>query len=276
MTGVQTCALPISADYAFSGINHVKKFGDLVLWEQLIAHVEANKIKSVMLVTAERKEDWIWVEQGKSLGPLPALREEISRRGSANLFWMYEPANFLSTSEKYTREKVSPTSIQEVKQLQVEQQVSDRRAAFSTQEAKRIFSVLGEAEVEAKAADAIYIMLRNIFADAEINEEQKFPDFVIKSGELSLGFEVAFIGRPSKWAVKKASGAIMEGFLAKRSNRVDELHLFLVIENGAFDGLKEFEVSIRELILTFPIDSVVVGFVAENNFVQVSNIVPEK
>lgn len=265
-----------SADYSFSGINHIRKFGDLVLWEQLLAYVEAHKIQSVMLVTAERKEDWIWVEQGKSLGPLPALREEMSRRGKANLFWMYEPANFLSTSQKYTSEKVSPTSIQEVKQSQIEQQASTRRPEFSTQGAKRIFSVLGEAEVEAKAADAIYVMLRNIFSDAEITEQQKFPDFIVRTGELNLGFEVAFIDHPSKWAVKKAAGAVMEGFLAKRSGRVDEFHLFLVLENGRFDGLEAFEVSIHELIETYSIDSVVIGFVADNSFVQIANIAPEK
>ena len=67
-----------------SGLRLERKFGDLVAWKQLIAEAHQKELASVIWVTDDEKPDWWLVvdSQGKkTIGPRPALFEEIRRDG---------------------------------------------------------------------------------------------------------------------------------------------------------------------------------------------------
>jgi hypothetical protein len=91
--------------------------GDLVLWRQLLAHVKANKIKCVMLITSDQKEDWWWKEGHKVIGPHQELMREIKRVSEVELFWMYTSDSFLKLSSTYGNQSVTDEAVAELSQL---------------------------------------------------------------------------------------------------------------------------------------------------------------
>ncbi|UST80106.1 PIN-like domain-containing protein [Pseudomonas siliginis] len=108
---------PNDAYFIYDHIKYQRKFGDLILWKQLLNHVKETKIKKVLFITADRKEDWWWREQGKTIGPHPELMREIKREGGVELFWMYSSVQFVEHANKYSKAKVSTESVAEIEQV---------------------------------------------------------------------------------------------------------------------------------------------------------------
>jgi hypothetical protein len=76
--------------YLDNGKTGEAKFGDVVVWHQLCAMAEARRLP-VVLVADDRKDDWVWEERGKTLGPRPELVAEM--RGKAGVgFHLYTPS----------------------------------------------------------------------------------------------------------------------------------------------------------------------------------------
>lgn len=108
---------PNDAYFIYDHIKYQRKFGDLILWKQLLNHVKETKVKKVLFITADRKEDWWWREQGKTIGPHPELMREIKREGEVELFWMYSSVQFVEHANKYSKAKVSTESVAEIEQV---------------------------------------------------------------------------------------------------------------------------------------------------------------
>ncbi|VVN16715.1 hypothetical protein PS662_04136 [Pseudomonas fluorescens] len=108
---------PNDAYFIYDHIKYQRKFGDLILWKQLLHHVKETKVKKVLFITADRKEDWWWREQGKTIGPHPELMREIKREGEVELFWMYSSVQFVEHANKYSKAKVSTESVAEIEQV---------------------------------------------------------------------------------------------------------------------------------------------------------------
>ncbi|WP_052735669.1 PIN-like domain-containing protein [Pseudomonas syringae] len=108
---------PNDATFIFDHIKYKKKFGDLILWKQLLSHVKESRIKTVLFITADRKDDWWWKEQGKTIGPHPELIREIQREGGVELFWMYSSVQFVEQANKYSQAKISTESVAEIQQV---------------------------------------------------------------------------------------------------------------------------------------------------------------
>ncbi|WP_424193045.1 PIN-like domain-containing protein [Ampullimonas aquatilis] len=105
------------ATFVFDHIVYQKKFGDLILWNQLIEHARKQKIKAVILVTQDVKEDWWWREKGKTIGPHSELMSEIKRESGVELFWMYSWPNFIEHANKNFENTVSTESVEDIQQL---------------------------------------------------------------------------------------------------------------------------------------------------------------
>jgi hypothetical protein len=99
------------------GLTYQKKFGDLILWLQTINYSRENNINSIVFVTGDGKKDWWWEVDGKTLGPLPMIVQEIAGAG-VKPFWMYSPDQFLENAEKYLKATgVTPEAVKQVKEL---------------------------------------------------------------------------------------------------------------------------------------------------------------
>jgi hypothetical protein len=108
---------PNDSSFIYDHIKYQRKFGDLILWKQLLEHVKETKTKKVLFITADRKEDWWWREHGKTIGPHPELILEIKRVGGVELFWMYSSVQFVEHANKYSKAKVSTESVAEIEQV---------------------------------------------------------------------------------------------------------------------------------------------------------------
>ena len=89
------------------------KYGDVIIWHQILA-VAARDKASVILVTDELKEDWLWKAGGlRSVGAFPTLRAEF-RDFTGGDFHVLGTFDFLAGLRKYLRGSVSDQAIKEV------------------------------------------------------------------------------------------------------------------------------------------------------------------
>lgn len=102
--------------YLHNGMSFQRKYGDLILWKQILKEVDSKKLKHIIFITADEKEDWWLIEHGKTLGARPELVEEICKAG-ASIFYMYTPERFLEFVPKYIEVDIKEESIEQVKDI---------------------------------------------------------------------------------------------------------------------------------------------------------------
>ena len=86
--------------FSYGGINYKRKYGDLVIWKQIIDKAKNDSIQSLIFLTDDKKEDWWWTikSQGeKKIGPRPELVDEIFREAKTEFFYIYNSEQFLKT-----------------------------------------------------------------------------------------------------------------------------------------------------------------------------------
>ena len=175
-------------DYAYGGISYKRKFGDFIVWKQILEHAKAQALKSVVFVTDDDKDDWWWCieSQGrKKLGPRPELVEEIKREAAIERFHMYSSEQFLEFADTHLKVKVNKESIAQV----AESKLEARRLMIRTSEIRQRFQL---------ATKAVYQWLTKQYPSARIIENERgFPDFLIDldSGG-RIGVEVTPIRGP--------------------------------------------------------------------------------
>jgi hypothetical protein len=69
------------------------KFGDLVIWMEMIEKAKAEK-RPIIFVTDDGKSDWWYIHRGRKIGPHPALIEEFQVTTGQD-FHIYELLQFL-------------------------------------------------------------------------------------------------------------------------------------------------------------------------------------
>lgn len=79
----------------FDGITYENRYGDLVLWKQLIDFANTSE-KNIIFITDDQKEDWWHIHSGKTIGPHPELIQEFNKKTSGKKFYMYQTKQFLS------------------------------------------------------------------------------------------------------------------------------------------------------------------------------------
>jgi hypothetical protein len=121
-----------------------RKFGDLVLWFQLIDKAIAEK-KPVIFITDDAKEDWWWKSSNKTIGPRPELVDEIKAKAGVD-FYIYSSDRFMEFARKYLNQSVEKSAIEEVK------------------------------EVRKSSAEALHVMLGDPFSSGIANQLKISPD----------------------------------------------------------------------------------------------------
>jgi hypothetical protein len=109
-----------SESFTYGGVTYPNKFGDLIVWKQIIEHAKENSIKNVILVTDDNKEDWWWFcKEGanKKLGPRPELISEITAEADVSNFYLYNSERFLQFSADYLATEVSEESVTQVRDI---------------------------------------------------------------------------------------------------------------------------------------------------------------
>ncbi|WP_164745149.1 PIN domain-containing protein [Stenotrophomonas indicatrix] len=98
------------------GLFYERKFGDYLLWSQLLDFSSKEDVSSVIFVTSDIKPDWWEILDGNRLGPLPELSSEIARAGVKD-FAMYTLAEFLDGASEYIGFTLEATVRQDVEEI---------------------------------------------------------------------------------------------------------------------------------------------------------------
>lgn len=117
-------------DFAHNGLVYKKKYGDHLVWSQLLTHAYAEGIKKLVFVTDDAKEDWweqVEFDGTKTVGPRAELIEEAGRVGKIDTFLMYRPEQFLKFAKKLLKADISEETLTEVRDISsaVKQQPQD-------------------------------------------------------------------------------------------------------------------------------------------------------
>lgn len=129
----------IPPGYKDKGKEEPRRYGDVVLWFQLLDFARSNN-KPLIFVTDDTKEDW-WLEiRGKTIGPRPELIQEM-RFDADTTFYMYQPDRFMEYAATYLNLPIQPEVIAEAKYLsddeRVRQQMQDRLREARREAAER-------------------------------------------------------------------------------------------------------------------------------------------
>ena len=102
-----------------------RKYGDLIVWSQLLEYASENN-HAVVLVSEDRKEDWVRKQAGRTFGPLPDLRREFEEQVHQP-FWMYTVYGFMSKAKDYgvSLNQSAIELAEEIEQDKEEEETSD-------------------------------------------------------------------------------------------------------------------------------------------------------
>ncbi|MCD4765414.1 MAG: hypothetical protein K8R34_02770 [Methanosarcinales archaeon] len=107
----------------------IKKFGDLILWCQIIDFVK-SKQKPVILIIDDKKDDWWLKFNGKIISPHPELINEMFSRAGVK-FYMYQSSQFMEHAKVYLKSHISKDSIDEVRDIEIfDEKSSETQAKF--------------------------------------------------------------------------------------------------------------------------------------------------
>jgi hypothetical protein len=95
----QRYALEIPPGYKDEKKGEPDKFGDALIWFQLIDQAKLAK-KPIIFVTGDLKEDWWLQHKGATVGPRPELRQEMMAAASVH-FYMYTMPRFLEFAKQF-------------------------------------------------------------------------------------------------------------------------------------------------------------------------------
>jgi hypothetical protein len=73
------------------------KYGDLIMWFQTLDKAIATQCP-VLFITDDRKDDWWWEENGKTIGPRPEL---VTDEGDSERFFLHVYADQIYGKRKY-------------------------------------------------------------------------------------------------------------------------------------------------------------------------------
>jgi predicted RNA-binding Zn ribbon-like protein len=232
------------------GLNYIRKFGDLVVWEQMKQFASDGKVESLIFVTDDKKSDW-WRKTGSSrkkvFGPRPELIEEILIEAKVQRFYIYDTEGFLTYAKRELMAEVTDAALEEIREVSAVQP-----PPTGAQRAVR-----GVKEVEV----AVFDWLSSDHSMIHL-ETMDFPDFVAEMDEGLIGFEVIISAGPSKLR-KKLHGTIQKACQLVNRNDFERIELIVVCPH--FRGIDQISEAIRDEYDSNGYGfSVTVGVVVEN------------
>ncbi|MCA8061711.1 PIN domain-containing protein [Burkholderia sp. AU38729] len=98
----------------------VQQYGDAILWLEIIQRA-SNPKSAIIFITDDVKDDWWQRVGGRTIGPLPELRQELWDAAKAPLH-MYQCDQFLKYASKFLDRQLPESSIEEAKEVRDELQ----------------------------------------------------------------------------------------------------------------------------------------------------------
>ena len=93
-------------------------YGDLIIWNQILAKASHEDINSVIFITDDAKEDWQHIIDSngkKTIGARSELRDEIYIKSNITSFEILQTTDFMESGQEFLELKLKEESITEVK-----------------------------------------------------------------------------------------------------------------------------------------------------------------
>ena len=167
------------AEYLHRGLFYQRKYGDYLLWYQLLQHTRTEGVKEVAFVTDDFKEDWWWrikTESQASLGPRPELLSEAKSVGGIESFKMFQSGDFMAFVKDSVQARVSNATLEEIRDVSSQRQEQDAKHR-------------GFMDKVTREEQAVLRWLERRFPRVSINTSG-FPHFTVENGGHLLGVEV--------------------------------------------------------------------------------------
>lgn len=202
-------------EYLHNEIVYKRKFGDYLVWQQLLDHAKAVEAKSVIFVTDDGKEDWWWILKSggpKTLGPRPELVDEAKSKAGILNFLMYKPSAFLKFASEVLTTEVPEETLQEVRDV----------SAMHPLKFTPVFNALGNKSRNAESA--VYAWLKERYDSVE-EARNAFFDFLVSTESARFGISVKLVSELSH----------LDRVLTQFEN-----HSLFVSGDDGFDGINLF------------------------------------
>lgn len=105
--------------FFFNGLEYKSKFGDLIVFKQLIDFSKDSNIENIIFISDDSKEDWLNIIQSegkKTLGARYELKQEIYNEADIKNFNIFGIYKFLDNSKNFLKVDVKDESYIDVKQ----------------------------------------------------------------------------------------------------------------------------------------------------------------
>lgn len=102
--------------YVYKNTFYKKKFGDLILWYEVLDYVKKENIKNLVLVTKDTKEDWLEKRNNKEVPRYELLDELKHKCKDIDNFLIYDTVSFMKYAKEYLQVNITETSIQDAKE----------------------------------------------------------------------------------------------------------------------------------------------------------------
>lgn len=166
-------------EFVHSGVTYKRKYGDYLIWIQLLEFAKSHNKTKIIFVTDDAKEDW-WLKYNldgpKTIGPRPELIEEASLTGGINIFIMYNPEGFLQYAKDFLKTEISEATLEDVRDVSIENtrlpETTETNDASHTQLKKKITE---------------WLTARH---EVVFSERDAFPEMVGLSNNEHRGYEV--------------------------------------------------------------------------------------
>ncbi len=178
-------------EFFFDGLNYKRKFGDLIIFKQIIEFSKEKDIKNIIFVSEDVKEDWRIIEEfegTKILGARSELKRELYKEASVENFLIYQIEEFMKKTDQYLNINIKEDtlkniklSLEESRHLQIQQaeklkkqyaleklKLKNQKKYFDIQEDWRGQPVDGYIQEQAKIEE----QLEKYFRDREETDER--------------------------------------------------------------------------------------------------------
>ncbi|USA53891.1 PIN-like domain-containing protein [Acinetobacter sp. C32I] len=112
--------------FSFDNLNYKSKFGDLIIFKQMINYSQDKNIQNIVFITDDKKIDWLSIinQSGdKILGARPELKQEILSNANINDFHIFDSVGFLKKSDDFLNVQIKIESYSDINQsLEIDHQ----------------------------------------------------------------------------------------------------------------------------------------------------------
>ncbi len=217
-------------EFTYLGLTYKRKYGDLIIWKQIMSHAAVNELKNIIFITDDNKADWWWkVDSGgtKTIGVRPELKDEIYREAKVENFHVYNTEGFLSYANEQLNAQVTEEAIEEVREISDEKQDAIQRHRIMRQMAQ-------------SAERAVFEWLSRKFSHLEHHRHgDNGLDFVGYKGEHKYGFEITLI-RESRMIIHRLNEMIFRSYYLLNEKRFYEVSIiFAVLKEETIPDLEQ-------------------------------------